>query len=1026
MSQISAPLARADGLALPPAEPDPIDVTMEPEPFPVPGLPSPGLPGDPVPTATPIPRFAGEPVWWVRVPADHVACAVMSGARRVYDGIAPGLPGHPSAPAGLIEVTPLPRHNAGLLGRLLGGVPVQYVLCSHDDLLAMVTMPNEEIGVVASEQLLHSSTTRSLAWVGFVRQDRICRDPRAWVDDLDAAAQGAGGAAAPDPRVGVDASWTAYRDLIRLTVPATVRISDHVGRPLLSGSFTISTGGGPAQGVTLSDASKGDTQVEVGAGGAQIGSGIPSVVLASTSSDAGTLGSVLRLSATDRQVSVLQVDEWMAPRSPGVVGMDRWTTGNTVEPIVDGSAYFARLVPELRLAKGSGAVGLAGWAFIKDGLQDPTKPWSLLPEDNSTEVVPLIDELVTGGAAVRILATQRVQITDADLRALADDVFVAVLLGLALLGVASSYRKIEADPAGWVLIGLGAFAVEAGLALLPTATLRSLLSGIVESSQATIDAINALHPGVAVFTPYPVTLADNPLADNPLRIGVGPVAVPVTALKHVGVYHQKIALAQQTAVPQAAATDPIAYLGGVDIDSDRVDDPTHRAVAPFHDVQVRLTGPAVKDVVATFAERAAVAGSDSPISVPAAGLKVTGRHVVQVGRTYFAPGGAAGHGTPFPSAPQGENTTHQTLLAAIMAAKDFIYIEDQYLTPDKEYVDALVAAAAPANGVKALLITVPERGDQPYGELRRGDVIHALAAAWGDRFRIGAPKRRYLNPSPQAFAGLGRMVLRAPMTTGDDEAYFGPAERIPPVPFWAFIDSELVYVESVVVPGGSGSGPVGVQDPADPDPIDQTWVQLKVQRGPLGGSERWGATADKHHKGACVLAVQLPGIYVHAKLMVVDDVFVSVGSSNLNRRGLEHDGEVNVFTVPESLKRDPDNPALRLRCRLWAEHLGLPPEMGLSLLADPISALRYFDRSWYRGSHWQPLAFASTTDPPAVPLAAAGGPVSQLKDLLLDIVPAVEMQSFWATLVDPTTSLDPHTHLDPHTDPPMDDRGPHL
>src|SRR5439155_13915350 len=123
--------------------------------------------------------------------------------------------------------------------------------------------------------------------------------------------------------------------------------------------------------------------------------------------------------------------------------------------------------------------------------------------------------------------------------------------------------------------------------------------------------------------------------------------------------------------------------------------------------------------------------------------------------------------------------------------------------------------------------------------------------------------------------------------------------------------------------GGAGTGPVGEQDPAEPDPADQTWQRVRVQRGPLGGSPRWGATVADHDKGAPVLAVQLRGVYVHAKLMIVDDIFVSVGSSNLNRRGLDHDGEINSFSVPRSQKRDPANPALRLRCRLWAEHFGL-------------------------------------------------------------------------------------------------------
>lgn len=139
-------------------------------------------------------------------------------------------------------------------------------------------------------------------------------------------------------------------------------------------------------------------------------------------------------------------------------------------------------------------------------------------------------------------------------------------------------------------------------------------------------------------------------------------------------------------------------------------------------------------------------------------------------------------------------------------------------------------------------------------------------------------------------------------------------------------------------------------------------------------------------------------------------MFVSVGSSNVNRRGFMHDGEMNVFAVSEHLRSDPANPAQRLRTQLWAEHLGLPPEMGLSLLADPLSALPLFDRSWYRGTHWQRLAtFGSGTEPPVVALSVGTSAVSAALGALVDIVTVAEKSTIWATAVDPTTALDPHT-----------------
>jgi phosphatidylserine/phosphatidylglycerophosphate/cardiolipin synthase-like enzyme len=61
-------------------------------------------------------------------------------------------------------------------------------------------------------------------------------------------------------------------------------------------------------------------------------------------------------------------------------------------------------------------------------------------------------------------------------------------------------------------------------------------------------------------------------------------------------------------------------------------------------------------------------------------------------------------------------------------------------------------------------------------------------------------------------------------------------------------------------------------------------------------------------------------VYVHAKVCVVDDEWMTCGSDNLNLRSWTHDSEVTCAVV------DPEG-ALprRFRTSLWAEHLGLPP-----------------------------------------------------------------------------------------------------
>jgi phosphatidylserine/phosphatidylglycerophosphate/cardiolipin synthase-like enzyme len=921
-------------------------------------------------------RFAGEPLQWLHLPAGTAIKAFAHGSRRVYQRLEPGVPGDATAAGVLIELSPLPAFIAFVLHRLAGGLPVEYVLLHPADL---PVTPDEEIGVGVGETLI---TPTADTWVGLARQDRVCLDPRAWSHELNAAATGAPSVFSP--------GWSAW--VARLAeAPARVRVLDHVGRPLSSGTFDVDSGPGVPSSVTLTAANPGDSGVDVTGAGASVTAQGAIGVLASGTTDAGALGGQLAVTADDRHVLATDLDHWLAPRSTGVTLLERFVTNSHVEPLVDGTPYFERLVGDLRAAKGAhGAAQLAGWAFNQHAHQDPSRPWDLIPGHDDTEIVALIDELVASGMDVRLLVNQFLQLTDADVQQLHADALVFLITLITGMGVAEGFNLVRGDDAGWVGL-LAAYA----LLLIPSeAPLRAILTAVAEISKDTVEAINNAHPGVAVWTPYPAAFADNPLGHDPLSIGG--IELP---LHHIGVYHMKIAMTKP------AGGQPVAHVGGIDINSDRVDDPVHRAIAPYHDVQVRLTGPAANEVAKIYNERAIHHGATAPIA-PAddsSSLAAAGTHIVQIGRTYYRP--AAGP-PPFPSAPQGERTTHDTLLRAIASARDFIYIEDQYFTPEIEYVDELTAAGGAAGGARALVITVPDRTDQPFGAERRGEIVARLRTTWGDRLRIGAPMRRFMDPTPSGTAGLGRFVLRANVAPGEDEMVFGPAVRIPKPPFWAFVEGELVYVQSVAAASASpGSDAAATQ-------------RFDVVRDD-GPTPKWGAEVSAHDEGAPVLAVQIPGIYVHAKLMIVDDVFVSVGSSNLNRRGFFHDGEVNAFAIPAHLKRDPDNPALRLRCRLWAEHLGLSPELGLSLLADPLSALRYFDRSWYSGSRWQPLTFSGSTPPPLVSVAGGTSLGSLLLTAAVGTVEDHEKPDVWATLVDPTSGSD--SHVDP-----AHDKGPGL
>jgi phosphatidylserine/phosphatidylglycerophosphate/cardiolipin synthase-like enzyme len=90
---------------------------------------------------------------------------------------------------------------------------------------------------------------------------------------------------------------------------------------------------------------------------------------------------------------------------------------------------------------------------------------------------------------------------------------------------------------------------------------------------------------------------------------------------------------------------------------------------------------------------------------------------------------------------------------------------------------------------------------------------------------------------------------------------------------------------------------------------------------------------------ACTLYARESGsqrtapVYVHAKIAVVDDRWLTVGSANLNAHSLFNDGEVNLVTHNRGL-------ALRLRRQLWAEHLEADPRQ---MTRSPVSVI---DELW--------------------------------------------------------------------------------
>jgi phosphatidylserine/phosphatidylglycerophosphate/cardiolipin synthase-like enzyme len=121
--------------------------------------------------------------------------------------------------------------------------------------------------------------------------------------------------------------------------------------------------------------------------------------------------------------------------------------------------------------------------------------------------------------------------------------------------------------------------------------------------------------------------------------------------------------------------------------------------------------------------------------------------------------------------------------------------------------------------------------------------------------------------------------------------------------------------------------------PAKPNNgADTTRGQLGVLAAADDGAGRFLATTISARSGG------LAGpLYVHAKVGIVDDVWLTVGSANLNEHSLFNDSEMNVIACEPQLAR-------QTRLRLWSEHLECSIE---DLACSPAQAI---------DERWRPIA----------------------------------------------------------------------
>ncbi|KAG3092110.1 hypothetical protein PI124_g16979 [Phytophthora idaei] len=307
-------------------------------------------------------------------------------------------------------------------------------------------------------------------------------------------------------------------------------------------------------------------------------------------------------------------------------------------------------------------------------------------------------------------------------------------------------------------------------------------------------------------------------------------------------HHQKnliIASANSTGIDE----HPVAFVGGVDITSDRWDTMYHNESAlreatgvsgsykGWLDGHVRIHGPAAKDVTANFLARwnsdykptqslaHDLLDFENPSYSDLAPLNYAssktssslGRQNVQIVRTFSC---QYKHYAEF--APRGENSLFQARIKAVKNAKNFIYIEDQYFILVPELLTALLEVMPT---IQRLIVVV----QRPVGESK---------------------------------------------ATGYDKYLF---DMIAPI--------QKLYPNKLQV--------------------YSTKKELNL--------------------------------YIHSKVVIIDDVYLSVGSANWNRRSMTSDSELGANIIDDVTVNSPDGvtvlkAARDFRIRKFQEMTGLSYE----------------------------------------------------------------------------------------------------
>jgi phosphatidylserine/phosphatidylglycerophosphate/cardiolipin synthase-like enzyme len=238
----------------------------------------------------------------------------------------------------------------------------------------------------------------------------------------------------------------------------------------------------------------------------------------------------------------------------------------------------------------------------------------------------------------------------------------------------------------------------------------------------------------------------------------------------------------------------------------------------------------------------------------------------------------------------------------------------------------------------------PNRGSLGWHDAAtylRGPVARDAAAHFRMRWHeVTRERLGRLEPEPDAPGTDGTAGVQAQLVRTVPEKVYRALPRGEFTILAAYLGAlraarELVYLENQFL--WSSEVVAILEDKLRHPPTDQFRLVVVLPSRPNNGADdtrgQLGvlveADDDAHRFLACTLYAPGTGpaedVYVHAKIGIVDDRWLTIGSANLNEHSLFNDTEVNVVYNDEEL-------AGATRRQLWSEHLDLP---ATQLTGDP-------------------------------------------------------------------------------------------